>query len=421
MWRAVLWDPTSGAEEYLPDTPGHVVRVYPASGAVAMLPLTPANNYNPTILLCGGQSSASMDDYAWGDYSFPFADTWNIPATADCQRITPEPTDGSSPAYTQDDDMLEGRTMGQFITLPTGQLLVINGALNGTAGYSNIGVNTSDASTWGEMPFGMSLASGPVLTPALYDPSAPAGSRWSRTGFGAAQYPRLYHSSALLLPDASVLVAGSNPNVDVNLTTAFPTTYDAEIFYPPYYFHPRPVPAGLPTSISYGGPSFDITLPNSSYSGSANAAAANASVVLLRPGWTTHAMNMGQRLLQLNNTYTVNADGSIVLHTAQHPPNANLVTPGPALLFVVVNGVPSNGTTVTVGNGKLGTQPTQAAAALPPSVQNAAATGAASATSGAPTPSSTGAKGKNSARRLTDAGSALVGAFVLSWAALLLL
>lgn len=30
------------------------VRVYPASGGTAMLPLTPANGYTATILFCGG-------------------------------------------------------------------------------------------------------------------------------------------------------------------------------------------------------------------------------------------------------------------------------------------------------------------------------------------------------------------------------
>jgi hypothetical protein len=61
----------------------------------------------------------------------PFVNTWTIPATKDCQRITPEPLDGSSPQYTQDDDMLQGRTMGQFIILPTGKMVVVNGGANG--------------------------------------------------------------------------------------------------------------------------------------------------------------------------------------------------------------------------------------------------------------------------------------------------
>src|SRR5712664_3093137 len=113
--------------------PGQIVRVYPASGANAMLPLTPANNYTPTIIFCGGQS---MKDNEWGNYSYPSVDTWTIPASSECHRITPEPPDGSAPAYVQDDSLPIGRTMGQFIGLPDGSLLVINGAENGTAGYA---------------------------------------------------------------------------------------------------------------------------------------------------------------------------------------------------------------------------------------------------------------------------------------------
>ncbi|KAF9790493.1 hypothetical protein BJ322DRAFT_1098268 [Thelephora terrestris] len=73
---AMLWNPDTFAENRLPDMPNGVIRVYPASGGIAMLPLTPANNYNPTILFCGGS---------------------DMPEYEDCQRITPEPLDGSSP------------------------------------------------------------------------------------------------------------------------------------------------------------------------------------------------------------------------------------------------------------------------------------------------------------------------------------
>ncbi|KAG6869558.1 hypothetical protein C0992_002731, partial [Termitomyces sp. T32_za158] len=88
--------------------PGNVVRVYPASGAVAMLPLTPENNWNPTVIFCGG---SDMPDEAWGNYANPAINTWDYPASRDCQRLTPEPADGSAAAYEQDDEMLEGRTM----------------------------------------------------------------------------------------------------------------------------------------------------------------------------------------------------------------------------------------------------------------------------------------------------------------------
>jgi hypothetical protein len=208
----VLWDYNTGEEIDLPDMPNQIIRVYPASGAVAMLPLTPANGYTPTLLFCGG---SDLTEYQWGNFSWPFVNTWEVPASPDCQRLTPEPVDKSTPKYEQDDDMLEGRTMGQFIALPDGTMLVVNGAANGTAGYST---RTFDVESYSDMPYGMSLASGPVGTPAIYNPNLSRGSRWSNAGLDTSNIPRMYHSVALLLPDASVLIAGSNPNVDVNVS-----------------------------------------------------------------------------------------------------------------------------------------------------------------------------------------------------------
>ncbi|PFH51629.1 copper radical oxidase [Amanita thiersii Skay4041] len=408
----VLWDAASNQETPLPDMPHNVVRVYPASGAVAMLPLVPENNYQQTILFCGG---TDMPDEAWGDYAKPAINTWEYPASKDCQRITPEPANGS-PAYEQDDDMLEGRTMGQFIILPDGKLLVVNGGLNGTAGYSQ---STGQTLTYGEMPFGESLASGPVGTPALYDPKAPKGQRWSNAGFQTSNIARLYHSSALLLPDGSVMIAGSNPNVDVNLTTVFPTTYKAEIFYPPYFkASTRPVVTGVPKTISYGGDPFDLTISSDSYSGSANEAAESATVVLQRGGFTTHAMNMGQRLLQLNNTFTVHDDGSITLHVAQAPPNSNIFQPGPALLFVTIHGIPSNGTLLIVGNGQMGAQPVLAASVLPDSVRSATATGSANGSNPSNTNNNTNSASSSHTGAIIGgvvaaiAGIAIIGALI---------
>lgn len=344
--------------------PKGVVRVYPASGAVAMLPLTVKDNYTATLLFCGG---SDLPDYDYGDYGGPYTDVWTYPTSKDCQRLTPEPTDGSAVAYEQDDDMLEGRTMGQFIILPNGKLLVVNGGEKGTAGYS---LGTRTTPNLADMPFGPSLATDPVYKPAIYDPNAPKGSRWSNAGFDVSKVPRLYHSTALLLPDGSVLLAGSNPNPDVDLNAYYPTEYRADIFYPPYFSAPvRPAPQGIPKTLSYGGDPFDILIPTDSYEGDANDAAESATVFILRGGFTTHAMNMGQRSMQLNNTYTVNKNGTITLHVAQPPPNPNLFQPGPAFLFVNIKDIPSNGTHLIVGNGQIGKQPTSPASVLPASVR----------------------------------------------------
>ncbi|PPR02765.1 hypothetical protein CVT24_002239 [Panaeolus cyanescens] len=361
----VLWNFNDNVETPLPGMPKGVVRVYPASGATAMLPLTPKNGYTPTILFCGG---TDMADEMWGDFRYPNIQTWTYPASKDCQRITPEPLDKSQPvAYEQDDDMPIGRSMTQFIALPNGKYLLLNGAEFGTAGYSTSGVKDTP---FAQMPFGQSLAGGPVLRPAIYDPEAPRGKRWSQEGLFESKIPRMYHSTAVLLPDGSVFVAGSNPNADVVLNAAFPTEYRADIFYPSYFSaEVRPEPQNVPTKLSYGGQYFDITIPASSYKGSANDAAESVKVTLIRTGFSTHAMQMGQRYLQLENTYTVNKDGSITLHVSQLPRNPNLFQPGPAFLYVNVHDVPSKGTYVIVGSGRVEQQPVGAEVKLPDSVR----------------------------------------------------
>ena len=44
----------------------------------------------------------------------------------------------------------------------------------------------------------------------------------------------MYHSSALLLPDGTVLISGSNPNAALTLTGPFPTEFRTQIFNPHY-------------------------------------------------------------------------------------------------------------------------------------------------------------------------------------------
>jgi len=93
--------------------------------------------------------------------------------------------------YEQDDDMLDGRSMGQFIILPDGKLLVVNGG-KGMAAYSDNGTGTTTL------------------------------------GLAHPRYPD-YHST--LLPDALVTIAESNPNPDIVMDALYPTRYRAEVFY----------------------------------------------------------------------------------------------------------------------------------------------------------------------------------------------
>ncbi|KAI9603281.1 hypothetical protein H4Q26_002599 [Puccinia striiformis f. sp. tritici PST-130] len=329
----------------IPNVP-HSVRTYPGSAANAMLPLTPANNWTASIIFCGG-TNLQPDQWKLD---------WNIaayPADSSCVRITPDVDTN----WRDDDPLPEGRSMGNFIFLPDGRLFLLNGIAKGTAGYGN--------TSWA---LGQSFGDAPIYEAAYFDPNAPQGSRWSRpSDLKPSSVARLYHSVAILLPDGSIQSSGSNPNADYVPpgTPGYPyyTEYKVERFYPDYYNKPRPKPTGLPTTISYGGNSFDLKLSKDDLNGSD--ALEQTKVVIIRPGFSTHAINMGQRYVQLRSTYDTNSDGSATLHVSQLPPNPAILAPGPAFIYVVVKGVPSIGVMVMVGNGQLGSQPTAPEPSLP--------------------------------------------------------
>jgi len=79
-------------------------------------------------------------------------------------------------------------------------------------------------------------------------------------------------------------------------------------------------------------------------------------------------MNFGQRYLELETTYIKDEDkDDITLNVAQMPPNANLFQPGPAYIFLVVDGIPSQGEIVMIGSGNIEEQSLLAKTVLPQS------------------------------------------------------
>jgi hypothetical protein len=88
-----------------------------------------------------------------------------------------------------------------------------------------------------------------------------------------------------------VLISGSNPNADYNVgpDVKYPTEYRTERFFPLYYNKRRPQPVGLIRQLSYGGPSFDVTLDLDDLFGNVENVK-SASVVIVRTGFSTHAM-----------------------------------------------------------------------------------------------------------------------------------
>jgi len=83
-----------------------------------------------------------------------------------------------------------------------------------------------------------------VLSAEVWDPSADS---W--TALASMQVPRIYHSTAVLLPDGRVLVAGSGHQNNVT----GPGEYNTQFYSPPYLFNgPRPTITSAPTSVTYG-------------------------------------------------------------------------------------------------------------------------------------------------------------------------
>jgi alkaline phosphatase len=79
-------------------------------------------------------------------------------------------------------------------------------------------------------------------------------------------------------------------------------------------------------------------------------------------------MNFGQRYLELETTYIKDEDkNDIALNVAQMPPNANIFQPGPAYIFLVVDGIPSQGEIIMIGSGNIEEQSLLAKTVLPQS------------------------------------------------------
>src|SRR6185503_20120127 len=199
-----------------------------------------------------------------------------------------------SPTWRQVPSMKFARAFQNMTVLPDGNVLVTGG---GTAldGYDvNKGIRTAE----------------------LWSPTSE-----TFTPLSDAAFSRLYHSTALLLPDGRVLIAGSGDDGPaVNNTKA-------ELYSPPYLFKgARPTITTAPDTIQYGS-MFTVQTPDT---------ASVASVALIRPGSVTHGFDEDQRFVTLPFS---RVNGSLAI---QAPVNANVAPPGYYMLFIVnASGVPS--------------------------------------------------------------------------------
>ena len=203
-----------------------------------------------------------------------------------------------SPAWSSVGSMANARRQMNATILPDGKVLV-------TGGTSGAGFNNSV---------------GAVLSAELWNPAT-----GNFSTMASQQNARLYHSTAILLPDGRVVSAGSGrPGTEQK---------NLQIFSPPYLFTSGGGAATRPTIDSHlskgvrPGQTIFVTTPD----------AANISdVTLVALSSVTHSRNMNQRFNHLS--FTQGMGGLNVTL----PSSSNTCPPGTYMLFILnSNGVPS--------------------------------------------------------------------------------
>lgn len=262
-------------------------QTYKHQGASVLLPIRVDAPHEAKILVLGGGSQEGNDD---------------APATSSAEIFE---YNGANPDASQwrrpaGGNMRHRRFMSDAVLLPDETVLVVNGAGRGAADKSY------DA----------------VFPAEIFDTRTETWSTAARIN-----RPRLYHSTAALLPDGRVLIAGNtytyNPGNEIEDRTA-------EVYSPPYLSRgARPEITSAPTIVAYGQ-EFRVGTPSPD---------TITSVALMRPCSVTHTNDMSQRHLILP---IVRREAGALIVGA--PPNGTIAPPGPYMLFLLNSErVPSRG------------------------------------------------------------------------------
>jgi len=283
----------------LPNLPASVTsalggRTYPLEGAAVMFPQHAPYTDPLEVLVCGGSTPGPGI------------------ALDNCVSIQPE-VENATWALER---MPTPRVMPCMVGLPDGTFLILNGAVQGVAGFG--------------------LAQHPNLGALLYDPTQPFNQRISI--LNTTIVARLYHSEAVLLPDGRVLVSGSDPEDGIN-----PEELRIEVYVPPYLAQGLTQPSFNITNTdwAYGSQhTITVTLPHGT--------TATMKVSLIAATSSTHGNAMGSRTIFpafscVRNRCTITA-----------PPNAFVSPPGWHQLFILDGPTPSHSSWVRIGGDPAG-------------------------------------------------------------------
>lgn len=210
--------------------------------------------------------------------------------------------DGDNPTVTITNSMNKERFNHNLIVLPDGQVL----AVGGTKVVDQVPPDKEA-----------------TLATEVWNPDTGG---W--TLMASMKTPRPYHSSALLLPNGKVIIAGGGKST----TRKYP---NYQLFSPPYLFKgQQPTISNASSTVGYNT-GMTITTPD---------AANIAKVTLIRLGNNTHRFNFDQRYLELSFT-----KGANQLNVTS-PANANYAPPGYYMLFIINSqDVPSAAKIVKIG------------------------------------------------------------------------
>ncbi|KAJ3826706.1 hypothetical protein F5880DRAFT_1628591 [Lentinula raphanica] len=315
--EARILDPvTFETVKTLPNIPGAVNnflagRTYPLEGSMIPFPqyahittytdLEKAYTDPLRVLICGGSTPGPAQ------------------VIDNCVSIEPE-TENATWTLER---MPSRRVMSCMVPLPDGTMMIMNGAMEGVAGFG--------------------LASDPNFNAVLYDPTQPVGQRFSI--LNTTIVARLYHSEATLLPDGRILVSGSDPQ-----TPGFPEEMRIEVYVPPYLNQGIRQPEYNISETDFGySQTFEITGVQV-FHGSI----ANVKVSLIAATSSTHGNAMGAR------TIFPEFSCSGTSCTITTPPNAFVSPPGWWQLFILDDaGTPSHSSWIRIGGdpGQLGNWP----------------------------------------------------------------
>ncbi|XP_027099593.1 aldehyde oxidase GLOX [Coffea arabica] len=305
-----------------PPIPG-ARRSTPLTGSSVLLPLNltgvrdnpiSIESLDAEVMICGGAKGGAYVKASKGEH---------VLASTTCGRLK---VTEKEPKWVMEKMPLR-RVMPDMLLLPTSDVIIVNGAKRGSAMWE--------------------MADDPVLHPVLYVACEPDPSRRFIV-MNPSSTPRLFQSSAILMPDGRILVGGSNPTGSYKFQgVKYPTDTSLEAFSP-HYLDPQfddvrpsiPSIEGAPGNvnvISYGqqlSVKFDLKHLNPGR---------GFDVTLIAPSFTTHSFAMNQRLLVLDCAGVEEISNGVYNMTVYAPPTKNIAPPGYYMMFVVHDGIPSPG------------------------------------------------------------------------------